>query len=240
MFGNTWVEDGAMASRAPEQSRLVLARRIALNVLGILEGKQAADLPTKIAAPGEDFVINLKAVELSNVYPSWQAMGRARLINVAENSEEDGVGLRAIISEALEQNLSYKISQLEATAGEQEVKLALSELLPSLDISSNFIVIDQARSAASFGSNQPYTWSAAAELNQIVFAEPVYANLRIQELIQASRLAQQDQSELDAILESSEAYFNVLLARSVVILQNKNVDNSRINLNLAKNKEIVG
>ncbi|MEM9983924.1 MAG: TolC family protein, partial [Bacteroidota bacterium] len=240
MLGSAVVEAGAMASRAPAQSNLSVARRIALNALAILEGEPAEEQPVQTTSQGEDFVINFKAVGRSQVFPSWQALGEARLINLELQPEGTPIHLRGVIMEALEENLAYKISQQETEAGEQEIRLALAEMLPDLSVSSNFSVIDQARSAASFGSTQPYTWAASAELNQVLFAEPLYANLRIQKLLQASRVASQDQTELDAVLNAAEAYFNVLLAASVVQLQNKNVDNTRINLNLANDKEAVG
>ena len=240
MLGSRWVEEGALASRAPDQSAQILARRIALNALAILEGEPASNQPTATVDAGDDFVINLKAVEQSGVYPSWEAFGQARLLNVAMQPSGNTVNLRSVIQEALAQNLTYQIADLETKAGAQEVKLAVADLLPDLNISSNFAAIDQARSAASFGSTQPYTWSASAELQQAIFVEPLLANLRIQQLLQASRVASQDQTSLDVILETTEAYFNILLARNVVLLQNQNVDNTRTNLNLARNKESVG
>jgi outer membrane protein len=240
MLGSTWVEEGSMASRAPNQSGQILARRIALNALAILEGETAGEQPVATVSAGDDFVINLKAVEQSGVYPSWEALGQARLLNIAMQPPGDAVSLRSVIAEALAQNLTYQIAALETQAGAQEVKLAVSELLPNLGISSSFVAIDQARSEASFGSTQPYTWSANADLEQAIFVEPLLANLRIQRLIQATRVASQEQTELDVVLEVTEAYFNILLARNVVLLQNQNVDNTRTNLNLARNKESVG
>ncbi|MEL6131785.1 MAG: TolC family protein [Bacteroidota bacterium] len=240
MIGGSWVEDGVMASRAPQQSSQLLSRRIALNALAILEGENAGDQPVETATSGDDFVINLKAVETSGVFPTWKALGQARLLNIATPPDVPTMNLRSAISEGLTQNLTFQISQLETESGKQTVKLALADLLPQLSLSTSFVGIDQARSEASFGSTQPYTWSASASLDQAIFVEPLLANLRIQQLIQASRVASQNQTELDVILEVVEAYFNILLARSVVVLQNQNVDNTRINLNLAKNKETVG
>lgn len=240
MFGSEWVEAGAMASRAPGQSGQILARRIALNALAVLEGGRAAELPVTTVETGDDFVINLQAVELCGVYPSWEAFGKARLLNIVRQPSDNTVTLRSIISKALTQNLTYQIAELETQAGAQEVKLAIAELLPSLGLGSSFVAIDQARSEASFGSTQPYTWAATAELDQALLVEPLLANLKIQRLVQASRIASQDQTSLDVILEVTEAYFNILLARNIVLLQNQNVDNTRTNLNLARNKESVG
>ncbi|MDP5169719.1 MAG: TolC family protein, partial [Bacteroidia bacterium] len=238
--GSSSVEEGAMASRAHNQSGQILARRIALNALAILEGENASEQPVATIDAGDDFVINLKAVEQSGVYPSWKAFGQARLINIAKQTTGNTVSLRSVIAKALTQNLSYQIAKLETQAGAQDVRLAVSDLLPNLELRSNFVAIDQARSEASFGSTQPYTWSAAAELDQAILVEPLLANLKIQKLLQASRIASQDQTSLDVILEVTEAYFNILLARNVVLLQNQNVDNTRTNLNLAQNKESVG
>ncbi|MEL6649436.1 MAG: TolC family protein [Bacteroidota bacterium] len=240
MFGGSWVEQGAMASRAPDQSGQIIARRIALNALAILEGADASEQPVATVKVGDDFVINLKAVEQSGIYPSWEAFGKARLLNIAQQTSSNTVNIRSVIDQALTQNLSYQIAELETQAGAQDVRLAVSELLPDLSLSTNFVAIDQARSEASFGSTQPYTWSASAELNQAILVEPLLANLRIQNLIQATRLASQDQTAMDVILEVTEAYFGILLTRNVVLLQNQNVNNTRINLNLAQNKESVG
>lgn len=240
LLGSEWVEEGVMASRTPRQSGQILARRIALNALAILEGENASDQTVATVTVGDDFLINLEAVEKSGVYPSWEAFGQARLINVARQSSENQTSLRAVLGKALTQNLSYQLAQLETKAGAQEVKLAVSELLPNLELSTNFVAIDQARSEASFGSNQPYTWSANLALDQALLVEPLLANLKIQKLLQAGRIASQDQRGLDVILEVTEAYFNILLARNVVLLQNQNVDDTRKNYNLALNKESVG
>lgn len=240
MLGGAWVEAGVMASRAPNQSGQILARRIALNALSILEGENASEQPVNTIKAGDDFVINLQAVEVSGVYPSWEAFGQARLLNVARQPEGNTLNLRAVISKALTQNLTYQLAALETQVGAQEVKLAVAELLPSLGLSSSFVAIDQARSEASFGSTQPYTWAATAELDQALLVEPLLANLKIQRLLQAGRVASQDQTSLDVVLEVTEAYFSILLARNVVLLQNQNVDNTRTNLHLAENKEAVG
>ncbi|MEL6625159.1 MAG: TolC family protein [Bacteroidota bacterium] len=240
LLGGTQVAEGVMAGRAPQQSSQLLSRRVALNALAILEGEDAGDQPVETATAGDDFVINLETVEKSGVYPSWKALGQARLLNVATPPDAPTLDLRTAIAQGLMQNLSFQISQLETESGKETVKLAVAELLPELSLGTSFAAIDQARSAASFGSTQPYTWSASAQLDQVLLAEPLLANMRIQQLVQASRVASQNQTELDVILEVAEAYFNILLARSVVVLQNQNVDNTRTNLNLAKKKETVG
>lgn len=240
LFGSSWVELGVLASRAPRQSDQTLARRVALNALNILSGEAAADQPVRTSLIGEDFVINMETVRRSGVYPGWQVLGEARLINLTPMPEGVPVHLRGVIDMALTNNLEYEISQLQTQSNQQNIPLALSELLPELSLGSTFSAIDQKRSAASFGGTQPYTWAASADMSQVLFAEPLYANLRIQKLLQASQVASQDQTELDVVLTASESYFNILLAHSVVELQNKNVENTRINLNLARNKEEAG
>ncbi|MEO0471690.1 MAG: TolC family protein, partial [Bacteroidota bacterium] len=77
-------------------------------------------------------------------------------------------------------------------------------------------------------------------LQQIIFSEQVWANLRIQRHLVDAEKFTLDQQVLDVILDVTNAYFQILQAKTNVKIQQDNLDASRKNLDIAQTRNAVG
>lgn len=240
MPGARYVEKGALAGIAPEMNISYISRRIAVSISRILQGEDPANFRVDLEFQNDFPTFNMRTARKTGVYPSWEWLSRASLFQLDQEEEGRRLNLQSVVFEAMQQNLSIRIAQNETAAGRQDIAVAKSDLRPQLSISTTGVLIDNDRAEASFGSQPNFRWLGSAQASQLIYAEPAYANIAIQKLLQKSREFSLEQTQLDAILEVSEAYLNILQAKSLVRIQNDNVNITRQNLDLAKTKESVG
>ncbi|MEM8909864.1 MAG: hypothetical protein AAGD05_18595, partial [Bacteroidota bacterium] len=84
MLGENYIDKGALMGYEADDNLQRLPRRIALNVLKIVEGAPAADLPISIPTFNENLLINMAAARASGVYPDFDLMSEAILTNLNE------------------------------------------------------------------------------------------------------------------------------------------------------------
>lgn len=238
IFGISEVREGVFASQRDEAFFLRLARRIALNVQRILLGEDAGTLPVDIPDRYK-VAINMEVARRLGTLPPWDLMTEAELINEQPTFEET-LTLRQVASEAVEKNLDIVAKAQEVAAGRQQIASARAQLRPTLSLSATGLVIDDDRAAASFGAQPERSVTAGLGLTQLLYAEPVSANVVVQEALQLSREQELEQLRLDITLEAAETYVNVLRAQSVESIRRNNLDLTRSNLQLARVRRAVG
>ncbi len=240
LFGETVIMNGAMLGfeAGPNLSRM--PRRIGLNVSKIVDGINASTLPVNINTFNDNVVINMNTVRKVGVYPNWDMMTEAILLNANEPTTDVTMTLQTTIMEALRQNLGLKATAFNPLVAEKEVELAKSKLLPQLDLNSSIYLLDQNTAEGSFGTKGRTNWEAGASLSQIVYAEPALANVAIQKYLMQGEEAGLETNQLDVVLEAVEKYLNVLQARSFMEIQSANVAVTKSNLDISEAKDSVG
>ncbi|UCF62901.1 MAG: TolC family protein [bacterium] len=239
LWGRADVERGVLAGLLPENYLPRLARRVALNVQRILLGQKPEDIPVAFA-PEDRLVINLSTARKIGVYPSWAILTEAELLNPIREDVRRALGLRDAMLEALEMNLDLAVSNRRITAGEKEISIARSDLLPQLNISGLGLQIDKDRAEASFGSQAERTLSGSLQATQVIYSEPALANLSIQKSLQKSRMYENDALRLDVIEEAAVAYLDVLRTKTFERIQRENLKRTRENLELAEVRLSIG
>ena len=216
-----------------------VARRVALNVQRVLLGEEPGSIPVNIVI-GEKLTINDATARAIGVYPNWGVITEAVMINEERVEAERQLDLRSVVRAAVDVNLDLAAKEKFVTAGAQNIKEARSKLLPQLDLSGTGLVIDEDRAEASFGSQAERSLSGSLRATQILFSEPVWANLNIQRSIQKTREQELEQLRLDIALEASKSYLNVLRAKTFERIEKENLRRTRANLELARIRESVG
>lgn len=242
LIGRTDVEKGILASLAPSNYLNVYARRIAINVMKVLEGENPKDLPIQISGIEDDFVINVATMEQIEVYPPFEVLGKASLIKL-EPQTGNQYTLQSAIAEALSNNLALQAASKEVDVQQTEIGIANANLLPNVEASTTFVTIDGTSSEFLKAANQltPQTeWSGNIGLTQLIFSQPAIANLAIQKALLRSEEAGLMSQQLDLVLDVCEAYIGILQAQANVNIQNTNVQTTLSNLNIAKNKAKIG
>lgn len=240
LTGRDQVRLGAMAGMAPPNYILSMIRRLAVDVMKIAEGINASELPVTLETSGEDFVINMQTLKHLKLNPDFDLLNQAILLDLEVTEGEQTWSLESLIYESLKTNLGLIASRQEVALAEQDVKIASSNLLPDLSVSSSATLIDQNRVDNSNGQAATLSWLANATLTQAIYNEPALANVAIQKILKESQDEFLQQAELDVILETAAAFLSYLQAKSIVRIQNENVDVTHQNLNISESKAALG
>jgi outer membrane protein len=216
-----------------------ISRRVALNVQRILLGEKPENIPVAISLD-KQLTINDGTSRAIGVYPSWAILTEAELIGIEQRQIERKVDLYKVAEQAIAANLDLLAKEYMVTAGKQDVYQTRSKLLPAIDIAGDYVMIDKDRANGSLGQQAERTFTGSLTATQILFSEPLWANLSIQNKLQDIREFDRDQLRLDIIQASAKAYLNVLQAKTFEQIQKDNLKLTSHNLDIAKVREVVG
>lgn len=237
-FGEMDVRDGVMAAANPDIFPR-LARRIALNIHRILLGEDAGSLSVNFSSAKKTF-INLQTAFTVGVSPKWSTLLEADIIQMEtpEYKSAETYSLDDVIKKIGNENLDVLAKIQEIAASYQNIPIARSNLFPSIDISATGLKIDSDRALA--GSQPENKIYGDASFSQIIFSEPVLANLSIQNSLYDSKLSELEAFKQTTILEGSKLFLNYLRARKIFNILLENLKLVRVNLEIAQNRQSIG
>jgi outer membrane protein TolC len=238
LLGTTDVQRGFYTTNRPDIFPRV-ARRIAINIQRMLIGDKAAEIPVYFD-PGEEITINMATVREIGIYPKVDVLTEAELINVDQVDTGQILTLEEAIFGAVDANLDVMAKNKFVSAGEENIAIARSPLFPQLDLYGQGVMIDKDRAETSFGTQPEKMVTATLSGTQLIYNEPVWANLSIQNSVQLSREAELNQLELDIMLDASTAFFDVLRAINIENIEKENLKRTKSNLEMARVRESVG
>ncbi len=239
MIGLREVEQGALIGLTPVLDITRQARRVALAVQSILLGEDPGDLPVEFKEQ-EKLTINMSTARAINFYPRWSVMTDADLINDVSEDTGRALTLEQAVDESVKVNLDILAADQFVAAGAENVRLALSELLPQSEIFLDNNYIDKDRAAASFGTQPERSISGVANLRQLIYSDSAWSNLTVQKRLQDARKYSRDEIRLDIIAATSIGYLNVLRAKTIENIQKDNLKLSKSNLEIAEVRRDIG
>lgn len=113
--------------------------------------------------------------------------------------------------------------------------------LPAFDAFGNYQVEDQSRLQSFGGSQDDTSWSAGVQVTQ-----PLYSGGRLNAQVRSQResgqglLSQVEATQINILTETYEKFYDALLAREAIVVQEESVDLLRQQLNLASNRYQAG
>ena len=237
--GRTDVKKGILAGTIPEDSLLHLARSVAINVQETLDGADAGDLSTTFAV-GEKLAINMATARAIHVYPGWDLLTEADLLNDEPTGIERRLNINMTMQEALAANLDLAAANRSVEAGVARVKEARSPLLPQVGVNTQASLIDDDRARASFGILPERLWTGSLQATQLIYSDKAWAGFTIEQYQQTSREQGRDAVRLDILQAAASAYLNVLRAKSIERIQKENLKLTRENLERARIRVEIG
>jgi outer membrane protein len=239
MWGKEEVEIGAWAGSATPTDFSRLARRAALNIQRILLGENPADFKVYLQ-PGQQLTVNMDTVRKTSVYPRYSTMIEAELLNYEPEINAARLTLVEALNSVSKNNLSFKASEQRIKALEKEVDLIRANYLPQVDIGLNVVSIDEDRAEAGFGTQAQHTMTGSITATQVIYSEPLLANLAIQKKLREADKDELATLKLDLLKNTGVAYLNVLRAKTVEVIQRNNLKLTRSNLDLAQSRNRIG
>lgn len=236
-LGENEVRQGIMASANPDIVPR-LARRLALNIQRILEGEEPGSLPVAFT-PGKRLTINMRTAYSVGVSPKWSTLLEAELVQI-DSTTAGGISIN--LAEAIrrfsEQNLDVRAKIREVTAQANDVRIARSALLPTIDVSATGLQIDREHAEAGAMPERSATAEASAAL--LLFSEPALANVSIQASLRDSREYELQITRLNTIVDGAALYINYLRTRKLFFILLDNLKLVRTNLELARVRQTTG
>jgi len=239
MFGIGEVERGLLAGMRTRDFWPRLARRMALNVQRVLLGEDPGAIPVSFPE-NPRLVINMRTARAVGVFPTWLAISGAELLHEEETEGISKMRLVDAVIWADEANLDLAAFDHRVAAGLQIVEQAKGRIRPQVVAATSGIAIDQDRAAASFGLQAEQTFAASLTLDQIIYSEPLFANVKIQQRLQENLEVQREILRLNVIQQAATAYLIVLRTQGLYEIQKENLRVTRRNLELAQIRQRIG
>jgi len=232
-------KNGVMAVNSPDQDDMKVSRTVAMAVQELAAGKSKDNLVKIRRTKG--LVINMEIAALAKFAPEWAFLRSAELINYDSAAMYDKfIGYRQALKNAVINNEDVATGKINLETAKSLLAMSKSALRPTLNLSSTYAVIDEDRAAYARGTAPERTMNVALELQQILYSEEV---LSMKDKAGFNKLAQESlakQAELDVTQTAAQAYLNVLRAKTYAKITQDNLERTKSNYNLAKNRDLAG
>ncbi len=239
LIGSQLVEQGLLMSEVEASDWQRLARRTALNIHAVLHGEDAGNQPVVFTSKRR-LTINLATARAIGVYPRFDILKQAVLLNELPEPQGRELSLAAAALEAVAANLDLRAAALGLKAGETTVAEARAGLRPQLRAELNYTQLNDDGTAVTSGAAAERSTTAALTLSQLLYSDQVRANVEIQRYLQDNRAALYRQLELDIVQEAALTYLNLLKAQTFVHIRRENMQLTRSNLELAQDRQRIG
>ncbi len=235
----SYVDAGIMACIGDESGRDQIFRKLALIVEGVALGEELAAMPVRHNLD-EQWVLNAATIRRINFDLSFETLFSARFLKADEPTTDRRLSLQEIIAEGLQSNLDLRIEKRNVDLASQDMRRAKSSLLPTVEASTTLLQVDPNVAERALGQQPERTGAGTGTVQQVLFSEQVFANVKIQQYLAEAARHQTDLVALDVVLNLATAYFNILLAKTGVRIQDENLEVSRRNLKIARTRNAVG
>ena len=237
--GSQQVEQGLLASDSPASDLKRIARRNALNMQAVMRGEAAGNQPVSFKAKRQ-LTINMATARAIGVFPRFDVLNEAILINEEPKPKGRPLSLSGVAHQAIKINLDLRASTFGLEAGQAVVDESRAQLLPQLNVGVGYAQFNNDSLLVKSGAVAEQATTAAITINQLIYSDKVRANIEIQRYLQNNREALYRQLELDIIQETTTAYLNVLKSQTLVRIAKENMNLTRANLELARDRRRVG
>lgn len=238
-LGSVDLKDGILAGHSYKNTLKKRLRILSLNVYSYLKGTPVKDLPVYIQAEEHTLEINMEVVEKTGLWPDWDMIAKANLINFQVAREESTYSLNEVLEMSLKNNLEIRALKKELIEQDIKIKKTKGIYLPHIDAKVNGVVIDEDR-GGSPGFQAENTAHASIELTQVIFNDDVSMAIDIEKKNLDILKSEIKQKEMDVILETAEAYFSILKAEAFTNIQKNNLELTKTNLEIAKSRKNAG
>jgi outer membrane protein TolC/ABC-type uncharacterized transport system substrate-binding protein len=238
VLGRSELAEGLlMTTGGADRDKERLARRVVLMIQRIAEREDPAAF--EVSFPTEQrLIINMQTARQIGFSPKWEYLTDAEQLFGETPGNQPTLTLLDAMRAALEHNPSLEASRARLASSGDDIGIARSNLLPSLDISAARTQIDRDRASPLI---QPEAaTSASLELQQVIYSENAWAGYTISKHLYQAQQQGQRQDMLDTLEDAASAYLNLLRAKSVEAVRRSNVENTRKNLETSRVRETVG
>lgn len=238
LIGEAPVRMGALATNRPDTDWQKRARQTAIHMQDVFLGTPASRLPVLFITTGR-LMVNMETSRIIGYSPRFDVLSEATLINEDKISAHVNYSLIGVARKAVEANLSLAAQRLAAEITREAVNEVRGALLPQLKSS-----ITHSRrkdtNHTRVGTFAENSTDASLTFTHSLFSEKRWAAYTIQKYSHLSEKEVVKETELDIIQSAVNAYLNVLRGKTTLDQARYNLQITRQNHQLAKNRVTVG
>jgi outer membrane protein TolC len=242
-FTNTTIDDvrsGMMATNNSEDNLEQFFRSIALIIEAYVNGSNLSESQLFIRFD-DKLTLNINTAEKIGLPIKYSLIANVNFVgDFANMVSEKKYNLLEVMKTVVGENLSLHSSKKEIILSEQDVRIAKSNYFPSVTAIASGTYVDPNVAEVSYGQAPEFSTSGAINLEQTLFSETVNANITIQKELLKAQQEIYNTDELDAILEVSNVYFNALILKANLQIQNQNLNLTKKNLQISKQNYEAG
>lgn len=232
------VQLGLMATNNSDDNTEQIIRRIALTIEAHVTGGLLSEQNVFIDFE-QRLTTNFNTMQTLGVPIRYSLIERTDFVGDFQNQlSEKNYSILDIINDNLERNLSLQSQQKEIELSQQDVKTAVSNYYPNVSANATFTAIDE--SIVIPNLSPEFSTDGNISLSQTIFSEGANANISVQKNLKKAQEANFNASQLDAVLEASNLYFNALVSKVNVQIQSQNLQLTKENLRIAKQNYEAG
>ena len=166
------VKNGIMASHQAEGDIGQFFRRISLTIEAYISGTPLAEMPVFIDYTSQ-LTINYNTAEAIGVPIKYSLISEIDFVGDFDNgNHKKKYNLTSIINQIVDKNLNLKSSRMDVKLGEQDVKIAKSNYLPSISASASGVYVDPDLAVISNGSILNFLHLGKLICNKLFFRMP--------------------------------------------------------------------
>jgi outer membrane protein TolC len=237
-IGGSDVERGLLATNNEPRDINRQARINALNMQAVMLGERAEDQP--VGSPNDPrLTINMATARRIGLSPSFIVMSDATLLNREPILSGQAFGLVEISNEAVARNQDLQVEQYGLYASTEEIARARARLLPQVNAGLG-VTSRRESPPVTAGLLAEETTDGSISLNQLIYSDAATASLSIQKELQRDREESLNEFRLDVIQAAATAYYQTLNISAQLKVEESNLDVSRRNRELARDRVRVG
>lgn len=228
------VVKGVLATQFPTKNSEHFFRRIALNFESIATGTNASELPIYVDYK-KNLTVNYNTATQIDFPLRYSMLGDVDFVESEVHEKTDySLSLLDVMQGALNANLSLQSEQKNNELFEQDVQSAKNNYLPDLTVGAGATYVDPELAEVSFGQNPELSTKGNVTLQQLIYEPNASANKTVQKELSKAQKEVYNAAELDLMLEATVSYFNSLVYKTNVNIQNQNLQVTKLNLELAE------
>lgn len=232
------VDRGMLAADTVDTDWQRLGRRNALGMQSVLLGESTSKQSIFFTGK-QELTINMNTARLLNLSPRFDVLSEATLLFSEPPPSGPILSLKSVAEMALQANLDLQSQAINIATAEQDVRLADSGLLPQLSLGASRL---QRKTGPNVNAGLfPETSvDGNLSLSQVVYSDDVFADKAIARFNKDAVTEGYQSQALDILNEATQAYIDVLRAQNQLNIQQQNLELTKSNLDLARDRVRLG
>ncbi|MEM9525297.1 MAG: TolC family protein, partial [Bacteroidota bacterium] len=133
-----------------------------------------------------------------------------------------------------DKNLSLAASEQAINLSDQDIKIAKSDYLPTVEAGASATYVDPKLAEVSFGQNPEFSTAGTVVASQLIYSRSVTTNIAIQRELLSAQKENFNTIQLDVVADVAISYLATLIAKVNAKIQLQNLALTRQNLQLAE------